>query len=217
MKAPNLAPPGDTDYLVLYGSHAHGTATATSDEDWRGVYRLPNDAFLGLDTPPRTWTAAPDVVMWELGHFCQLLLGGNPNIVGLLSVPGYCIDRETTIIAELRLGRSKFVTRRMGAAYLGWIETEFRHADIPAKRLSHIPRLYWELVGAVETGIVPVRLAGSALDYVMAVKRGEVSRAEVEDLVVPELEHLWTIVKDLPESPRAWVQELLLAARHGEL
>jgi len=51
----------------------------------------------------------------------------------------------------------------------------------------------------------------------MAVKRGEVSRAEVEDLVVPELEHLWTIVKDLPESPRAWVQELLLAARHGEL
>jgi len=134
MKAPNLAPPGDTDYLVLYGSHAHGTATATSDEDWRGVYRLPNDAFLGLDTPPRTWTAAPDVVMWELGHFCQLLLGGNPNIVEELKKGKKLGDRDYKVHLD-GYNQLDMLTGK-GVDWIRWISAppvRIRPAARPAK------------------------------------------------------------------------------------
>ena len=214
---PDLSPPGDVDFLVLFGSHSHGTSTAMSDEDWRGVFRAPADSFLGLDRVSQTWQQKPDVVAWELGHFCHLLLKGNPNIVGMLSTPDDCVYAETRPITLLRERRERFITRAMAQAYLGWIETELRHADLTPKRLSHIPRLYWELETAMLDGVVQPRLEGSRRDFVMDVKMGRATRGEVEDLVRPELDGLWARVPGLPDPPRAWVQEILLAARHGEL
>lgn len=229
---PEVSAPGITRYLVLYGSHAHGTATATSDEDWRGVYQAPNDAFLGLGKPPRVWqqkddlTAVggavkwtPDTVMWELGHFCQLLLKGNPNLVGMLWAPEDCVAEVCPVITRLKSIRSAFVAKPMAYAYLGWIETELRHMPevITPKRLSHVPRLMWELEGAMDTGNVPVRLEGWRLDYVRAVKAGGIGYDEVVRRVAERLPMLRTRAQSLDNPPTGAVQDLLLMARHGEL
>ena len=238
--APVIDPPGTVRYLVLYGSHAHGTATPASDEDWRGVYQLPNDEFLGLRKPfgRETWQATadgsltamggavkwqPDVVLWELGHFCRMLLAGNPNIVGLLSAPDDCVADICPVIAILRSNRSLFVTRQMALAYTGWIESEMRHdpAVLTPKRLSHVVRLIHEMEGAARTGTVPVRLEGATLQIVRELKTGmyshEAATEIVHGYVAEHLPILKAMVDDLPEAPREWVGDLLLRARHGDI
>jgi RNA repair pathway DNA polymerase beta family len=228
--APEVHPPGTIRYVVLYGSHAHGTATPTSDEDWRGVYQADNDHFLGLNAPQRTWEQKPDITMWELAHFCRLLLGGNPNISGLLSAPDDCIAEISPVISLLRDNRQVFVTRALASAYLGWMERELRdiknRADVrratpippDPKRLSHLPRLMFELEGAIETGEIPVRATGAQLDYIMAVKTGHPAFGydEVAGRLLDRLPSLHERGRALPPAPRAFVAQILLRARHGE-
>jgi len=226
--APNVSPPGAIRFVVLYGSHAHGTNTPTSDEDWRGVYQANNDHFLGLNTPQRTWEQKPDITMWELAHFCRLLLGGNPNIVGLLSAPDDCVADISPVVGLLRDRRGAFVSRSMADGYLGWMERELidlknraegkNAAPIPPdpKRLSHLPRLMYELEGAIVDGEIPVRASGLHLEYIMAVKRGLIGYNEVSARLRERLPVLHALARTLPDPPRMWVANLLLRARHGE-
>jgi len=219
--APDVAPPGIVRYVVLYGSWAHGTQTPTSDEDWRGVYQAPNDHFLGLNPPDRTWEQKPDITIWELAHFCRLLLGGNPNIIGLLSAPDDCIATISPVVTILRAARGLFVSRSMAAAYTGWMVRELRdladprRADLP-KRLSHLPRLMWELEGAIDAGEVPVRAADWKRDYIMDVKLGRRGYDEVALLLNERLPSLEARGAVLPEPPRAFVEQVLLDARHAD-
>ena len=46
MTPPDLSEaPGALRFVLLYGSHAHGTAGPTSDEDWRGVFEPMHRGF----------------------------------------------------------------------------------------------------------------------------------------------------------------------------
>jgi len=159
---PTVGLPGDVLYEVIYGSHAHGTATPTSDIDVRGVYMLPSDDFLGIGRPKTTWeNKAEDRVFWELGHFVQLLLKGNPNLVGLLYAPDDCVLYTTLIANDLRLMRDCFLSQTFRKAYMGWIAREAKDLAAMhkghAKRLSHLPRLIWELESVYRTGTMVVR------------------------------------------------------------
>lgn len=168
--------PGYPIYEIVYGSHAHGTATPTSDVDRRGVFLLPSDDFLGLGFPKTTWERkADDIVFWELGHFCRLLLKGNPNIVGMLYAPEDCRITEHAIGDQLIGLRSLFLSSALQSAYMGWITRELH--DIGklhkghAKRLSHVPRLMWELESALEGHLV-VRPSDERIATIVAIKTG---------------------------------------------
>lgn len=213
---PELDPPGETRLLLLYGSHAHGTATATSDEDWRGVFQSPNDDFLGLYAPQQTWERKPDIVMWELAQFCRLLLKGNPNIVGMLWIPEDCLYKSDEFFAALQANRRAFITRPMASAYIGWLHTELAQGEkLTSKRLSHLIRLVFELHSALERGELTVRPTGNDLDYIMQVKRGEVPFTEVAELVTEMLPMLREVGHGLPEPPTGWLQQLLLETRQA--
>jgi hypothetical protein len=188
-------------YQVLSGSHATGLATPTSDEDWRGVYQVPTKMLLGLRQPPETVEIPPDATYWELAHFARLCLKGNPNIMELLWIGQEwstgvtrgedgvhlvdLVDVTSSVVNEIRAIRTSFFTTTMIASYLGWVTKERRilggyvisgdpnAKHLTGKRGSHLVRLLIGLNGALEKGVLPVRLEGDELALCAAIKRGE--------------------------------------------
>lgn len=140
---PQVFIPGDLRFMCVYGSHAHGLATESSDVDWRGVYQLPTDDFLGLGTPATTFerralamsdqrtgqTMTGEMVCWELGHFARLLLKGNPNIVGMMFAPADVVTTMEWPVQQLYGMRRQFVSQAMANAYMGWMLTERRSGE----------------------------------------------------------------------------------------
>lgn len=219
---PDTIVPGQGIFRVLYGSWAHGTNTPTSDTDWRGVFLLPNDDFLGLDVPRTTFEVkATDEVYWELGHFCRLLLKGNPNIVGMLFAPDDVISDVHPAFLPLLDHRGRFLHSVTVQAYLGWIHRELR--DIAklhkgnAKRLSHIPRLIWEIEGVVRERTLVVRPSQDRRDYITAIKMGERDYQEAVAEVGSMLLDLDDLVngETFPDPPRDWLQKYLLDTREA--
>lgn len=219
---PETLVPGRGVFRVLYGSHAHGTATPTSDTDWRGVYLLPNTDFLGLDTPKTTFEVKEsDEVYWELGHFCRLLLKGNPNIVGMLFAPDDCIAEVLPAFLPLLDNRERFLHKDTVRAYLGWVHREL--GDIArmhkgnAKRLSHVPRLLWEIQSVVQWGTLVVRPPDLKRDFIVGIKTGAVDYDEA----VAEIGSMLLDIEaqaekaTLPEPPRDWLQRYLLETREA--
>ncbi len=69
------------------GSHAYDLATASSDEDRRGVYCVPQKALYGLRYDAQISDERNDEVYYELGRFVELAAKNNPNILELLATP----------------------------------------------------------------------------------------------------------------------------------
>ena len=186
--------------------------------DVRGVFLLPNDDFLGLTTPKTTHEEQPDQVYHEIGHYLRLLLKGNPNIVGMLFVPDDCVLETSPIWERILMRRNRYITRAMASAYRGWIFGEMRNYDMPAKRLSHVPRLAYELQSAIE-GHLFVRLSGWRLDFVMAVKEGRVGYGPVRLEVDRVMEEIKDGIETLPlVTPDliAMTNDLLLSFRETD-
>ena len=220
--APAASVPGTLVLHELSGSWAHGTNTSTSDEDWRGVFLLPNSAFLGLDRATQTCEAPPDQVFWELGHFCRLLLKGNPNLVGMLFAPDDCVALAHPVVAPLFDARAAFLHRDMVASYMGWVHRELRdiaklHKGHP-KRLSHVPRLLWEVQSAILHQMIDVRPPEDRRQAIVAIKT---ERMRYDDAVafcgslLLDTERVVEMSPTLPDPPRRWLLEYLLDAREA--
>lgn len=200
-------------YLVLHGSHAYGLATESSDLDYRGVFQLPNDDFLGLGSPLRTWEdTGSDAVAWELGHFIHLLLKGNPNLMEMLWMPDDEVLVTSPVVETLRAKRHAFMSTAMARAYVGWMYSEAKQA-LSAKRASHLARLSIAFHIAVESGELPVRVPSAYLDYVMSLKEGRVwlDLDAVLKRAAEDEEHAFL---HWPEPPRDLANRILLEARH---
>lgn len=211
---------GDGSVVVrlLYGSWAHGTQTQDSDEDWRGVFQLPNSAFLGLDAPKTTWESNPDQVYHEIGHYMRLLVKGNPNIVGMLFAPDDVFYETSGVWEALVDVRESFLTRRMASAYRGWLYGEMHNAErqgekFPQKRLAHVPRLAYELEDAARHQYISVRQTGRRLDFIMDVKEGRLKYPAVAAEVKNVLEGIEDHIELMPEPDRASFDRMLLGFR----
>lgn len=218
--------PGLELFRVLYGSHAHGTNTPASDEDWRGVYLLPTRDLVGLGRPATTWEGKrddglEDEVYWELAHFCNLLLKGNPNIVGMLYAPDDVVKNVHPAFSPICENRHLMLHRGTMQAYMGWVEREIRDLrqippEIPRfKRLSHVPRLIWEIASVIDTGELKVRPDGWQRNKIMAIKTGQIPWAEALDWAETYARELRDAIGShpWPEPPREWLEDYLLNAR----
>ena len=121
-------------YEYIRGSHAHGTATETSDEDRGGVYICPPEELLGLgiEYQQQIENDSHDIVWWELNRFMELLLKSNPTVLESLFVPEHCIIYEHPIIKEIKKHRDKFITKACFGAFSGYS----RQQIIKAKSLN---------------------------------------------------------------------------------
>lgn len=80
---------GGTILLVRHGSHAYGTNTETSDEDFKGVAIPPKEYFYGFTHRfEQAELKAPDddAVIYDIRKFFNLAADCNPNIIELLHV-----------------------------------------------------------------------------------------------------------------------------------
>ncbi|MFC7306979.1 DNA polymerase beta superfamily protein [Streptomyces monticola] len=175
-----------TVYSCVMGSRAFGLATEDSDTDRRGVYLAPTPLFWRFEKPP-THVEGPldEQFSWELERFCELALRANPNVLECLHSP--IVERVDDTGRELLALRGAFLSRKAHETFARYalgqrkkLDADVRKHGAPRwKHAMHLLRLLMSCRDLLRTGELVIDV-GDARGELLAVKRGEVSWAEVE-------------------------------------
>jgi hypothetical protein len=120
------------------------------------------------------------------GQVCVLALKANPNVLECLSTP---LVLHTTPIGEELLGiRDAFLSRLVHQTYNGYILSQFKKVggDLRSKgapkwkHVMHLIRLLISGISVLHDGTLTLD-AGEHRDRLLAIKRGEVPWAELEE------------------------------------
>lgn len=113
------------------GSHLYGTNTPSSDIDYCGIFIAPIDYYLGFKhikeidlsvvdklENGKNSKDAIDRKYYELRHFCQLALDGNPNIVEMLFANEFeILTEEGKLLVD---NRFNFLSNRIYDRFMGY-------------------------------------------------------------------------------------------------
>jgi len=126
--------------LVRAGSHLYGTNTETSDEDYRGIFIIPNEYLHGLKSNyvsqltfgelEKGKGVKADNVFYEVGRFMELLMSSNPNILELLHFryDKNLIYVHTLMETELLPFKPKFITKQCRTSVAGYAIAQIKKA-----------------------------------------------------------------------------------------
>ncbi|GGN43334.1 nucleotidyltransferase domain-containing protein [Streptomyces fuscichromogenes] len=211
-----------TIYACVMGSRAFGLATEDSDTDRRGVFLAPTPLFWGFEKPP-THVEGPgeEQFSWELERFCELALRANPNILECLHSP--LVERLDDTGRELLALRGAFLSRRAYDSFTRYALAQRRKidADVRAhgaprwKHAMHLLRLLTCARDLLRTGELTIDVGDRRAGF-LAVKRGEVSWAEVESRMVRLAEETERALPGTPlpaEPDHARVTDFLFRTR----
>jgi predicted nucleotidyltransferase len=115
----------ETDLKIILevkaGSHAYGTSTRESDNDFRGIAIAPLPYYMGCSNRfEQLEIKEPDRVIYDLIKYCRLALDANPNILEIL----YTDEEDTITITEagrlLRKNRDIFLSKKVCFSYMGY-------------------------------------------------------------------------------------------------
>jgi predicted nucleotidyltransferase len=116
-------------FYTLSGSHAYGTNTPHSDEDWRGIFAVPRkiymSAFHNVEIIEQ-FRGEKDAVVHELRKFMKLLVDQNPNIMELLWAPDDCIKVLDTDFKALKDARDLFVSKKAKFTFAGYAHAQLQ-------------------------------------------------------------------------------------------
>ncbi|SDY90974.1 hypothetical protein SAMN05444365_10499 [Micromonospora pattaloongensis] len=175
-----------TIYAAVVGSRAYGLSRAGSDTDVRGVYVAPTEAFWSLSKPPAHVAGpGPDEFWWEVERFCELALKANPNLLEVLHSP--LVLTVTPLGRELLALRGAFLSQLVYQTYSGYVLSQFKKIEADLRRrgepkwkhVMHLLRLLLAGGDLLRHGRVTVDV-GAHRDRLLAVRRGELSWAQVE-------------------------------------
>eukprot|EP00761_Pharyngomonas_kirbyi_P014724 gb/GECH01014754.1/.p1 GENE.gb/GECH01014754.1/~~gb/GECH01014754.1/.p1 ORF type:complete len:267 (+),score=55.56 gb/GECH01014754.1/:1-801(+) len=198
-------------FSMVAGSRAYNISTENSDYDYIAIYQIPTENIISLDAlrQPTTIThdreEKPDIVLYEIGRYIELLCKGNPRTLQCLFADRLCY--QSSEWHRLQSMRRKFLTRRTVYAYLGHIESEKKHAMASkkygfGKPLYHAFRLTFELERILD-GRDPwvwFPAGEEQREFLLSVRREEQSRNEYLTLLE---EHLKPIREQKPWSQLA--------------
>lgn len=213
---------GHTVYSCVMGSRAFGLATEDSDTDVRGIYLAPTELFWRFEKPPtHVEGPADEQFSWELERFCELALRANPNVLECLHSP--LVEHIDDTGRELLALRGAFLSRQAHVTFARYalgqrkkLDADVRQHGAPRwKHAMHLLRLLMSCRDLLRTGELTIDV-GAERERLLAVKRGEISWAEVESwmarLVTESDEAAAT--SPLPPGPdRARVAEFLFRVR----
>lgn len=110
-----------TVLLVRHGSHAYGTNTASSDEDFKGIAIPPRPYFLGSQFRfEQAELKDPDLVIYEIRKFFNLAAACNPNIIEVLHTDPadhFVVDPIGEVILD---NKDKFLSKRIKHTFMGY-------------------------------------------------------------------------------------------------
>src|SRR5271170_4056076 len=142
-RSPHLSWIGDgTVLLVRHGSHAYGTNTETSDEDFKGVAIPPKEYFLGaikrfeqaeLKAPD------PDAVIYDIRKFFTLAADCNPNIIEVLHTDPSDHFLVTPIGQEILDHKDDFLSKKIKFTFMGYSVAQLKRIKTHKRWIMNPP------------------------------------------------------------------------------
>lgn len=132
-----------TILLVRHGSHAYGTNTETSDEDFKGIAIPPKEYFLGSQNRfEQAELHEPDSVIYEIRKFFTLATECNPNIIEVLHTDPsdhIIVDPIGEIILE---HRNDFLSKKIKHTFVGYSVAQLKRIKTHKRWIMNPPNLY---------------------------------------------------------------------------
>lgn len=131
-----------TALLVRHGSHAYGTNTPTSDEDFKGVAIPPKQYFLG--TMHRFEQAElkapdPDAVIYDIRKFFNLAADCNPNIIEVLHTAPEDHFIVDDIGEEILDNKNLFLSKKIKFTFMGYAVSQLKRIQTHKRWLMNPP------------------------------------------------------------------------------
>ena len=129
-----------TIFLARAGSHAYGTNTETSDDDWRGIAIPPKEYVFGtLNRFEQAEMKDPDCVIFDLRKFVHLASQCNPNVIELLftSIDDVVLCDYSIDLHNIRYS---FLTTRVRHTYSGYAISQLKRIMLHQKYLRNPPK-----------------------------------------------------------------------------
>jgi uncharacterized protein len=145
-KSPHLEWMQDnTVLLVRHGSHAYGTNTPASDEDFKGIAIPTKKYFLG--TMHRFEQAElkapdPDAVIYDIRKFFNLAADCNPNIIEVLHTDPSDHFLVTPIGRTILEHKDEFLSKKIKFTFMGYSIAQLKRIKTHKKWIMNPPTHY---------------------------------------------------------------------------
>ena len=131
----------NTVYLARHGSHAYGTNTPTSDEDFKGICIPKKEYFLGsISRFEQAELKDPDTVIYEIRKFFNLASQCNPNIIELLHVDPQDYIYVDSIGEEILDNKDLFISKKIKHTFLGYSVSQLKRIVLHKKWIMNPPK-----------------------------------------------------------------------------
>ncbi len=138
LEAFNQKYPDAIKFECIAGSVAYGTNIASSDEDLRGLFILPQSEYMGLEQPlEQTSDSKSDIVYYSLKRFFELLSTANPNLIELLWMPQEVIRIQDPILDPVFENKSMFITKKAYWSHANYALAQIKKAKGQNKRVHN--------------------------------------------------------------------------------
>ena len=129
MNVEQLRESGMIAFDAVAGSHAYGTNIPTSDIDYRGIFILPNDAYLSMDQPAKQVSDEKnDTTYYSLKRYFELTSKATPNTLELLWMPDETVQFENEAFKHLKANRDLFISKKCYYTFTGYAHAQIKKA-----------------------------------------------------------------------------------------
>jgi predicted nucleotidyltransferase len=131
-----------TVLLVRHGSHAYGTSTPTSDEDFKGVAIPPKEYFYGYTKRfEQAELKAPDddAVVYDIRKFFNLAADCNPNIIEVLHTDPSDHFVVDSIGREILDHKDDFLSKKIKHTFLGYSVSQLKRIKTHKRWIMNPP------------------------------------------------------------------------------
>jgi hypothetical protein len=205
----------------ITGSQAYGLAHEDSDTDMHGIFVVPTETVLGINSYQETVSKKGelgDIAMHEVQKYMRLALAANPTILELLWLPEYTI--ETKEGSLLVISREIFLSKKIYKTYGGYaisqakrllskdMSYEFRSRY--EKHVRHCFRLLDQGKQLLETGELQVKVQNREELFEL----GKLSPEQVYDRFEKKFSEFDKVETKLPDNPNYEIaNDILLGIR----
>jgi len=129
--------------LVRHGSHAYGTNTETSDEDFKGVAIPPKEYFFSYSKrfeQAELKAPDPDAVIYDIRKFFTLAAGCNPNIIEVLHTDPSDHLVVTPIGQRILDNKDAFLSKRIKHTFLGYSVSQLKRIKTHKRWIMDPPK-----------------------------------------------------------------------------
>lgn len=133
---------GGTVLLVRHGSHAYGTNTVTSDEDFKGVAIPTKEYFFGYTNrfeQAELKAPDPDAVIYDIRKFFNLAADCNPNIIEVLHTDPSDHFIVTPIGQKILDHKDDFLSKKIKHTFLGYSVSQLKRIKTHKKWIMNPP------------------------------------------------------------------------------